>query len=127
MPLLPVTYPDAQLVVIDYLRPLLDPVPVGVRVPTTRPPKFVTLRRVGGVADGVVDRPRIDLFGWAASDEDAHDLVLTIRRHVAGMPGVRDGAVVVRCDEFAGPHPAPDESGQPRWLVTFEITLRGVA
>lgn len=127
MPLLPATFPDAQLVVIDYLRPLLDPVPVMVRVPTSRPSRFVTLRRVGGLADGVVDRPRIDLFGWAQSDEDAHDLVMVLRRHVAAMPGVREGAVVVRCEEFAGPHTAPDESGQPRWLVTFEITLRGVA
>lgn len=123
--LLPVTYPDAQLVAINYLRPLIAPTTIGVRVPATRPAKFVTTRRAGGVAATLIDRPRIDFFAWAASDEQAHDLLMAIRRHLAAMPGLRGGVRVTDVDEFSGPIPAPDESNQPRWLMTYEIALRG--
>lgn len=123
--LLPVTYPDAQLVAINYLRPLISPTTIGVRVPATRPAKFVTVRRAGGVAATLIDRPRIDFFAWAASDEQAHDLLMAIRRHLALMPGLRGGVRVTDVDEFSGPIPAPDESNQPRWLMTYEIALRG--
>lgn len=125
MTLLPVTYPDAQLAVVDYLRPLLAPVPVSVRVPNPRPAAFVTLRRVGGQADTLIDQARIDLFAWAGSDSAAHDLAMALRHHLAAMPGLRGGVRVTRIQEFSGPLPAPDESGQPRWLVTYEISLRG--
>lgn len=121
--LLPVTYPDVQLVVIDYLRPLIAPTTIGVRVPTTRPAKFVTIRRAGGVAEGLTDRPRLDLFAWAGSDEAASDLLQALRRHLALLP--RAHASVRGVDEFSGPIPAPDESSQPRWLMTYEIALRG--
>jgi hypothetical protein len=125
--LLPVTYADAELVVVEYLRPLIDPVPIGLRVPNPRPDKFVNIRRVGGTADRVIDVARIDLFAWALTDQDAQDLAMTLRRYLAAMPGVRGGVRVVRVEEFAGPMPAPDDSNQPRWLVTDDISLRGVA
>lgn len=125
--LLPVVYPDAQQVLVEYLRPLIAPVSIGVRVPNPRPTTFVTVRRAGGVADEVVERARVDVFVWAASDEAAHDLAQSIRRYVARMPMDYVGAQVIQTAEFAGPQPAPDPSNQPRWLVTPEITLRGVA
>jgi hypothetical protein len=123
--MLPVTYPDAQLVVVAYLRALISPTPVGVRVPETRPEQFVTVRRAGGIATVLIDRPRVDLFAWATKDKDAHDLLMSLRRHLAAMPGERGGVRVTRVEEFSGPIPAPDESGQPRWMVTYEIGLRG--
>lgn len=125
MPLLPVTFADVQLVVVGYLRPLLAPVPVGVRVPNPRPAAFVTTRRVGGPRSTVLETARLDLFAWAATDEAGHDLVQDVRRHLSAAPGIRAVAAVRDIDEFAGPIPAPDESGQPRWMVTYEFTLRG--
>lgn len=123
MPLLPVTFPDVQLLAVAYLRPLLAPVPVGVRVPNPRPGQFVTLRRAGGVRGQVLDMPRLDFFAWAQTDEAAHDLVQEVRRHVVAM---RDShSAVVKVDEFTGPIPEPDESAQPRWMASYEITLRG--
>lgn len=127
MPLLPVTYPDAQQVTVEYLRPLISPATIGVRVPSPRPSTFVTVRRVGGVAEQLFDRPRLDLFAWAGSDAAAYDLLMQLRRHLAAMPGLRNGVRVTQVAEFSGPIPAPDESNQPRWLVTYEISLRGVA
>jgi hypothetical protein len=119
--LLPVLYPDADL------RPRLAPVPVGVRTPNPRPATFLTVRRAGGIAERMIDRARMDIFAWADSDPAAHDLVMQVRQHLAAMPGLRGGVRVTDVAEFAGPLPAPDESGQPRWLVTFEIALRGTA
>ena len=124
--MIPLSFPDAQLVVVEYLRVLLDPVPVGTRVPNPRPDRLVTLRRAGGVRGAVVDRPRLDFFAWAQADEDAQDLIGAVRRHLAAMPGLRGEVRVTGVAEFAGPVPAPDESGQPRWLATWEIALRGV-
>lgn len=126
MPLLPVTFADAQAVTVDYLRPLLA-VGVHVRIPDPRPATFVSLRRVGGVRTALSDPARVDLFAWAGSDEAAHDLLQTLRTHLAVMPGERGGTHVLAVDEFAGPVPAPDASGQPRWMCTYEITLRGVS
>lgn len=125
MPLLPVTFPDVQLLVVDYLRPLLGSTPIGVRVPNPRPPRFVTLRRVGGPRTAVVEIARVDLLAWAKTDQDAHDLVQEVRRHLTAAPGIRVGSGVRGIDEFSGPVTVPDESDQPRWMVTYEFTLRG--
>ncbi len=124
--MIPLIFGDSQALAANYLRPLLG-VPVGTRVPSPRPTRFVTLRRSGGLRGVVTDEPRLDFFAWAATDEAAHDLIQDVCRHLAAMPGTRDGVLVKSVDEFAGPIPAPDPSGQPRWLVTWEITLRGAA
>lgn len=123
--LLPVIYPDAELVVVNYLRPLVAPAVVGLRIPNPRPSTFITLRRIGGTASRLIDTARIDVFTWATKDEDAHDLSMAVRRHLAGMPGIRGGVRVIGTEEFTGPLPAPDDSNQPRWLVTYDISLRG--
>jgi hypothetical protein len=125
--MLPVTYADAQAVVLDYLRPLLDPVPVHLRVPDTRPGTFVTVRRVGGTANVLIDSARLDLFAWGATDPEAHDLCMTLRRLLPAMPGPRGATVVTTVAEFSGPVLAPDASRQPRWMITYEIGMRGTA
>lgn len=125
--LLPVLYPDAEQTVIDYLRPLVDPIHVGIRIPNPRPNRFLQVRRAGGVADQLIDRARLDVFAWADTEPAAHDLAMQVRRHLAAMPGLRNGVRVTDAAEFAGPLPAPDDSQQPRWLVTYEIALRGTA
>lgn len=125
--LVPVTYPDAELTVVDYLRELMAPTSIGLRVPSPRPTSFVTLRRVGGTAHRFIDTARIDVFTWAMKDEQAQDMSMAVRRYLAAMPGVRNGVRVIDSEEFTGPMSAPDESNQPRWLVTYDISLRGMA
>lgn len=125
MPMLPVYYPDAQFVIVEYLRPLLGSMPIGVRIPEVRPDRFVSVRRVGGNASALLDTARVDIYAWDTTDVAAFDTVNAIRRHIAVIGASVDAVADVQ--EFAGPIPVPDESGQPRWLITYELTLRGSA
>lgn len=130
MSLLPVVFPDVQLLVVDYLRPILGAlnptVAVHIKVPAARPPRFVTVRRSGGTASGVLDHPLVDIFAWAPTDQEAHDLGPLVRAHLANMPAQAGGRQVKSVSDYAGLAPAPDSSGVPRWMFSLEITTRGV-
>lgn len=127
-----VIYPDAELVVIDYLRsklatrsePFVTGVLLGNKVPSPRAARFVRVRRNGGVESApTVDRPRIDVECWAQTDGDAADLSALCRALIRSMQNVTP---VRRVDDFLGPTPIPDpESNQPRYLFTVEISMRG--
>ncbi len=125
--LLPVVFPDAELVVVTHLRPRLDPVEVHVQVPTDRPDQFLTIRRSGGTADRLTDRPLIDVFAWARTDEDAKDLAQLALAHMGAIRGRHAGVSVQGVTEYAGLSPAPDQSAQPRWTFSVELSIRGVA
>ncbi|MFF3190557.1 hypothetical protein [Streptomyces misionensis] len=126
----PVGFPDGVAVVRAYLREALvargDDVSVGTRVPSPRPPRFVTLERVGGTRlDVVTDRPQIDVQCWGASEEDAADLASLARSLLFAMPGWR-GAVAYNVVEIGGPNTLPDpDSGQDRVAFAVEVSLRG--
>lgn len=123
--MLPVVHPDVQLMVVSHLRPLLASAgaETHVKVPGVRPVTFVTVRRSGGTAAGILDRPLVDVFAWAGTDEDAHDLAQLARGHLANLPA-SDGRAR-HLEEYAGLSPAPDPSNAPRWTFTVEITTRG--
>lgn len=123
--LLPIVFPDAEAIVVTFLRSRLTGTAIHVRVPTSRPPKFIQVRRSGGTAYQLVDRPRIDIYAWAGSDEEAKDLAQLARAHLGDIRGVRSGHSVTAVTDFAGLSPAPDQSGQPRWFFSVEITIRG--
>jgi hypothetical protein len=120
-------FPDAEAAVVRYLRPLLvsHTAEVHVRVPTTRPSKFVTVRRAGGTADKVFDRPLIDVFAWAPTDEEAKDLAQLVRALLGQMRG-SPGSGVRSVADYAGLSPAPDPSAQARWTFSVQLTTRGV-
>ena len=126
----PIGYPDGVAVVRAYLREALvgrgDDVPVGTRVPSPRPARFVRLERVGGTRlDVVTDRPRIDVHCWGDSEESAADLAALARALLFAMPGWR-GAVAYDVAEVGGPNTLPDpDSEQPRVVFAVEVSLRG--
>ncbi|MGW1587321.1 hypothetical protein [Streptomyces sp. NPDC002386] len=128
----PVGYPDGVAVVRAYLHEALaargDEVPVGTRVPSPRPARFVRLERVGGTRlDRITDRPRIDVHCWGDSDEAATDLAIVARALLFAMPGWR-GAVAYDVADVGGPNDLPDaDSGQPRVVFAVEVSLRGRA
>lgn len=125
--LLPVLYPDAELAVVTYLREKLGSLAqVHVRVPSSRPDQFVTVRRSGGTSDGVLDRPLIDVFAWAGRDEDAKDLAQRVRAELGAIRGTHSGIQVTAVADYAGLSPAPDPSTQARWTFSVQLTIRGV-
>ncbi|WP_234314006.1 hypothetical protein [Streptomyces sp. NBRC 109706] len=110
---------------VDYLRPLLDPVHVGTRVPRPRLPEMVLLRRLGGPRrNPIVDDARIDVQVWAPDDSRASDLAESARYHLAriceAVPEVRVST------EETGPTLIPDApSDVPRVLMTVVLSVRG--
>lgn len=122
-----VVFPDAVLVAIDYLRPRFPGVPVQSRVPESRPDEFITVRRIGGQRRSLIlDRPRVDIHCWAASEEDAEALTARVRAHTLAMAGRRGTTTVYDVQEVGGPQWLPDDtSGQPRYAFAVEFSTRG--
>lgn len=128
----PVMMPDAVAVVAGYLRARLSDqglsVPVGSRVPSPRPARFVRVERIGGPADSpVTDRPRLDVQCWGGDESDAHDLMQVCRALLGAARGAY-GATTLARPAAGGPQWLPDTaSGQARYAFTFDVTLRGEA
>lgn len=130
-----ITFPDVELLVVDYLRERFadveldyaDGVTFGTRVPTPLPLPFVEIRRQGGARlDIIRDLARIDVWTWHEGDKQAQDLAQLVRGFLHQLPGVHGDAVVYRVVEFAGlVRLADPDSDLPRWLTSLEIDVRG--
>lgn len=128
-----VLFPDAVAVVTGYLRTEFgsrdESAPVHSRVPSTRPGRFVLVRRVGGPRrDLVSDLPLLTVEAWAQDEADAADLLNLCRGLLGAMRGsVQDGTTVYQVNEVGGPGWLPDPtSDHPRFTMTVEIGMRGV-
>ncbi|MFJ4794018.1 hypothetical protein [Kitasatospora purpeofusca] len=128
-----VIMPDAVAVAASYLRSALaalgTPIPVVSRVPSTRPPAFVRVERVGGVrATAVSEWARLDVQCWAPTEAAAYDLTALARALMNNLPGVRDGVTVYEVAEVGGPNWLPDElTSTPRFAFAVEAHIRGRA
>lgn len=123
-----ITFPDAVALVIGHLTD--DPtitVPVHKRVPADRPASFVTVQRVGGVAELVTDEAQVMIHCWGDDDVTAADLAIVVRGSLGTMRGeVVDGVQVYRVTELAGPADIPDpDSDQYRMRWTITVQVRG--
>lgn len=130
-------FPDPVGLLIAYLAPIVDPTPVRSRVPNPRPPRLVQVRRAGGLAQVPVrDRARLDVFTWAAREDEAMDLGLTVRSAVWRLAGTSLlGPMVYRVAEFMAPRAFDDErsdstaqtaaaGASPRTWATYELAVR---
>lgn len=122
-----VVFPDAVLVVINYLRSVMPGTEVYSRVPETRPAEFVRVERLGGMRRTLVtDRPRVDIHCWSDSEEHAEALVSKVRAYTLAMAGRRGSTTVYDVAEVGGPQWIPDSaSGQPRYAFAVEFSTRG--
>lgn len=130
----PVTlYPDAELVVIDFLRTAFLSRPEGYtanvifgnRVPEVRPYRFVKVKRNGGVSDETptLDAPRIDIEAWAQDDADAHDIAALCHALIYTMP---NRTAVRKIEPFLGLTRIEDPlSHVSRVLFTLTLRMRG--
>lgn len=129
-----IVFPDAAAALITYLTGELaargDTATVHRSVPMTRPARFLTVYRIGGVRQGVVvDVPRFAVDGWDETPEGAHDLLMLARALIGATEGRTIGGVqVYRVTEVGGPIDLPDpESEQARWSYQPELAVRGHA
>lgn len=122
-----VVFPDAVMVVIDYLREKVPGTPTYSRVPDPRPAEFIRIERLGGLRRTIVtDRPRVDIHCWSDTEENAEALVATVRAYALSMAGRRGATTVYDVAEVGGPQWMPDAtSGQPRYAFAIEFCTRG--
>lgn len=130
----PILFPDVEELLATYLTTQFtarsEPATVHVRVPATRPDRFVLVPRLGGTRRGlVVDSATIGVECWADRDAPAFDLCALTRALVYALPGKTiQGAVFYRVDEVGGPANFPDpESNQSRYVFTVAVSVRGTA
>jgi hypothetical protein len=120
-------HPDTVATIIAHLNEELS-VPVSSKVPPNRPAEFVTVQRTGGPqATQVSDQPQITIDCWANDDITAHGNAQVVRQVLKQMAdgSNRDGVIVYRVDEFAGPAYLPDpDSRQDRFTFTVQAHTR---
>lgn len=123
-----VVHPDAIGTTVAAIKAALPTFSVGTKVPNPRPDRLVTVRRTGGPrATRVSDLPQITVEVWAPTDIAAHDACQLARAAVTGLADGtnRDGVIVYRVDEFAGPADLPDPlTPYPRWTFTVSMHVR---
>jgi hypothetical protein len=128
-----IMFPDAELVMCDWLRSALLArgynVPVATAVPATRPPSFVRLMRTGGARHTLVsDAAQITVECFAVKESAAANLAAICRALIHSTPGQVPAVMVYRVEELGGPQNLPDPSTtQYRYTQTFEVHLRGTA
>ena len=122
-------FPDALSLVVAYLTAQNPGVDVVTRVPIPRPEQLIQVRRVGGTADLVRDRARIDVFAWAPTDLEAMTLALAVRAQIWALAGKSTlGPVCYRVAETMGPRQFDDQISQtPRVWATFALDIRADA
>lgn len=126
-----VLFPDTELWATEYLRDVLAARPepytanvyVSNSVPSTRRDRMVTVRRDGGSRlDQVREAARLTVNVWAKTEQDATDLARMVAALLWAAP---NGDPVVKVEQFTGPSPVADLSGQPLRFMVFELTVRG--
>lgn len=124
-----VLFPDSVLLASDELEAQLPAlvgaaVPVGNRVPTPRPDRFVRVRRQGGTRITVVsEAAQLEVQAWALDQAQAEDLAQACRSILHGMAcRTVAGVPVYLVDDVGGPAEVPDPlSDQP--VSQFSVAM----
>lgn len=124
-----VIFPDSVLLASDELEAGLPAlvgaaVPVGNRVPSPRPARFVRVRRQGGTRITVVsEAAQLEVQAWGADQAQAEDLGQACRSVLFAMQGrTVAGVPIYRVEDVGGPAEVPDPlSDQP--VSQFSVAL----
>lgn len=136
-----VLMPDAELVTLAYLRakatgraePYLSGVTFWNRLPAAGASfpalPYVLVRTIGGSSSGVViDRSRVDVLVWHATDADRMALAQLLRGLLLAAAGdTAAGVKVLGARDAMPPRRMPDPADPNRQVVMFtvELFLRG--
>lgn len=121
----PQTWPDVELLVIEWLTAGLPGTHIGTDVPASSVTRSVRVQRVGGPRSQVLDQARILLETRAADRGDCLDLANDVRDLVRRLPGAHDEGVVSGVEEVGGPAWLPDPlTGQPRFASTVTVLAK---
>jgi hypothetical protein len=126
-------FPDAVALVLPELTAGLPAlgfagIPVGNRVPSPRPERFIVVRRAGGARITIVtEAATLNLQAWSTSVPDADDLAQAARSIVWGMAGRTFASTpVYRVEDVEGPAEEADPlSDQPMAQLSVSVHVRG--
>jgi hypothetical protein len=123
-----VALPDAEMVVLDYLRPRMastswPTAKLGTVVPATRP--FVQVRRVGGSSElPGVDAPRLDLVVYHDTDHNRMALALACWTLLKAAASDRtNSGVITYTATTLGPRQMPDPTDSTKRVVMFTVDV----
>lgn len=95
---------------------------VSDETPNPRRDRMVIVRRDGGIRrDFVLEDPSVGVNVWAKTKKDCSDLAHLVQ---ALMVSAEAEGPIVRVRSVFGPSTIPDDSGQPRRYMTFDVTVR---
>jgi hypothetical protein len=95
---------------------------VSDETPNPRRDRMVIVRRDGGLRrDYVLEDPSVGVNVWARTKKDCSDLAHLVQ---ALMVSAEAEGPIVTVRSVFGPSTIPDESGQPRRYLTFDVTVR---
>lgn len=118
--------PNAERVVIDYLREALD-VPVWQTPPPAPPDNYVRLSRVGGIVRNIVtDAATMSISAYGKDQAQAAELANRVRElMIAARCSRLPGAWCRWWVEMAGPsyYPDPDRPDYSRYQFSGELRL----
>lgn len=119
-----VLFPDVELAVCNALRNPLINLPVGVKVPTTRPAEFVRVLRTGGFAESLrSEAAQITVEAWAQTETRASLILSQCRAVLNRSEGALFGVI-----EMSGPANLPDPTtAQIRYTMSFQVRARGTS
>lgn len=119
-------FPDPKAIVVAALKDL--GVPVSTRVPKVRPAAFAIVQLASGAGQIIpaLEEVGITLDVW---DNDEMQARSTMERARSILRRTRtvNGEPIYAYNEWGAPVDLPDESGQPRYTLTFSIRLRSTA
>ncbi|MEU3599891.1 hypothetical protein ABZ714_14365 [Streptomyces sp. NPDC006798] len=126
-----IAFPDAEALVIAYLKTKISGVTIATKVPNPRPAngKLIKVTRVGGSKLRLnADSPVLAFECWGLTSIEASDLCRTARAYVNAMPGETvNGTWVFRVREVGGPVFFPDlDTDIPRYQFSAAIDMKGV-
>lgn len=135
-----VTLPDAEIAVLDYLRPHFaggygagaygvgaygspTGIKLGTVVPAARP--FLQVRRIGGASElPGVDQPRIDVIVYHDSDYNRMGFAMSCWALLKAAAADRAGqAVVSYVETTLGPRQMPDPANPSARVAMFTVDL----
>ncbi|TKT03443.1 hypothetical protein [Streptomyces lasalocidi] len=127
-----IAFPDAEALVISYLKPKMGGVTVTTKVPNPRPAngKLIKVTRLGGSQLRLnADSPLLAFECWGSTTVEASELCRLARAYVTAMAGEKvNGTWVYKVREVGGPAFFPDpDSDSPRYQFSVAIDMKGVA
>lgn len=121
--------PDAELLVVNYLRDIDELANLYVNVWTTLPPApalpAVRVLRVAG-APAIrqhLDVARLQVDTWADTKEQAHTVARLVQAALHDMPGAHDEGVVTAVDDGVFRWAPDDETGWAGYQADYLVYL----